>query len=54
MSLLFTILFNLKIEFVCIDNEIDAKFNNIEDAKKYKEYFKEHHSYIIQPILTLK
>jgi hypothetical protein len=54
MAILFTILFNLKVEFACIDNEIDARFNNIEDAKEYKEYFKDHHSYNIQPIITLK
>ena len=43
---------SVEINYACIDQHIDAKFKNYDEAKQYVEYFKPHHHYEIVPILT--
>ena len=50
--LIYSLSQNIEIKYACIDQHIDAKFKNYDEAKQYVEYFKPHHHYEIIPIIT--
>ncbi len=55
MTLILSIVLNnIEINYACVDQHIDAKFRTYEEAKKYVEYYKPHHSYAIIPFATFK
>ena len=52
LLLIYQLAQGVEINYACIDQHIDAKFKNYEEAKQYADYFKPHNHYEIVPFLT--
>jgi|TARA_B100000085_G_C18241557_1_gene390145 hypothetical protein len=54
ISLITFLVNNSEIQYVCIDQHVDATFNNVIEAQQYADYYKPHHNYKVYPIITFK
>ena len=44
----------VEINYACVQQNVDATFEQYEDAISYRNRFRPHHEYEIVPILTFK